>query len=75
MATICAAISILFTALIAVKVFLFKTTQNRKGKPMKTRKRKTHSRLKNHNKTVRERLAVVISDVGTEIVSGLALLG
>lgn len=73
-AILCAAIPILFTALVAVKVYLLKTAKKRKDKPMKTQKRKTQNRLQNRIKTVSKSLAVVISDVGTELVSGMALL-
>ena len=74
-AILCAAVPILFAALVVVKVYLLKTPKKRKDKHMKTQKRKTQNRLKTRIKAVSKPLAVVISDVGTELVSGLALLG
>jgi hypothetical protein len=72
---LCAAILILFAALVAVKYYLLNPAKKRKDTPMKTQKRKTQNRLENRNKTVRKSLAIALWDVGTELVAGLSLLG
>ncbi|MBE1438225.1 hypothetical protein H4S14_001970 [Agrobacterium vitis] len=74
-ASICVGIPALFIALGALKVYLFKTKQQRKENQMKTQMKNNVDQYKNHSNDVINPIMEMTVDVGTELVSGLSLLG